>query len=526
MTTSTSSPETATAMERLEAAAVDGRTENIRYRQQQLQTLHQTLTAEASAICSALSQDGRSLSAEAETEFYLGMEAVRHFYDALDFDRELENEYRVANGKDNPGRRVGVGMVVIRPTDHSRFYSIVTPLAAAISAGNCVVLELQESLSQVDSVLRSSLTKAMDINTFYSNTENMISDKSFLDAALLVDQTGSVSPPSTASPIQQQLVSSTTARVVAVVDRTADIEAAAQAITRARFIFGGTSPYAPDLVLVNEFVKARFFEACSRHATMAFASERESAATKKVVGDQSEATRRAVVEAETKSQVTSFGSSEFKLVDILDKNSPIMTMKITGRYLPIATCSGLVDAAFTPQGSETPLLAGYFFADPRAAKYLAQHVACAVSFINRIPIQLLVGPAAPITTATHTPDHLHHRYTRDMFSLPRPQFVEPPAAGSPSRAADDLLHLNGGASWSEAPNGKIVTTKNIRALAVRPLAPSGLPAKNRNTGIGFFDSGFFIGAGIGLSVVLPALGWGSYALARKGFEYAIRLKNH
>ncbi|KAK3685688.1 Aldehyde/histidinol dehydrogenase [Podospora appendiculata] len=522
MTTSTSSPEAAVAMERLEEAAVDGRTENIRYRQQQLQTLHQTLRAEASAICNALSQETRCPPAEAETEFYLGMDAVRHFYDGLDFDRALEDEYRVASAKDHPGRRVGVGMVIIRPTDHSRFYSIVTPLAAAISAGNCVVLELQETLSQMDSLLRSLLTKSMDINTFYIST-TAIPDRSVLDAALLVDQTGGARPPTTAaSPRQQQLVSSTTARVVAVVDRTADIEAAAQAITRARFIFGGTSPYAPDLVLVNEFVKARFFEACLRHATLAFASERDPTATRKVVGDQREATRRAVVEAEAKNQVTSFGSSEFKLVDILDKNTPLMTTKITGRYLPIATCSGLVDAAFTPQGSEslTPLLAGYFFADPRAAKYLAQHVACAASFVNQIPAQLLVGPAAPTAAATaHTPDYLHHRYTRDMFSLPRPQFVEPPP-----RAAEDLLRLNGGSGASGSPTGKVLT-KHIRALAVRPLAPSGLPAKNRNTGIGFFDSGFFIGAGIALSVVLPALGWTSYVLARKGVEYAVRLRN-
>jgi hypothetical protein len=47
-------------------------------------------------------------------------------------------------------------------------------------------------------------------------------------------------------------------RTVAVVDRTADIGAAAEAIVHARFSHAGESPYAPDLVLVKEFVVKAF----------------------------------------------------------------------------------------------------------------------------------------------------------------------------------------------------------------------------------------------------------------------------
>lgn len=48
---------------------------------------------------------------------------------------------------------------------------------------------------------------------------------------------------------------------VAVVDRTANIEEAAKMITNARMAFNGTSPYAPDIVLVNEFAKKDFMRA-------------------------------------------------------------------------------------------------------------------------------------------------------------------------------------------------------------------------------------------------------------------------
>lgn len=139
------------AVERLRDSVTDGRTENIRYRQNQLQSLHAALRSEADALCGALAQDARASSAEVETEFYLTMDAVRHFYDALDFDAEHKQEYLpVTEGRDNATRRVGVGLVVIRPTTHTRLYSIVTPLAAAISAGNCVILEVCKKKKRPD----------------------------------------------------------------------------------------------------------------------------------------------------------------------------------------------------------------------------------------------------------------------------------------------------------------------------------------------------------------------------------------
>lgn len=140
---SSSSSDTTLAIERLQDAVTDGRAENIRYRQNQLQSLHSSLREEAGGLCAALAKDAHSSSsAEVEAEYYLAMDAVRHFYDSLDFDEEHEKEYAVTRSKDNATRRLGAGLVVIRPTSHTRFYSIITPLAAAISAGNCVIVEV------------------------------------------------------------------------------------------------------------------------------------------------------------------------------------------------------------------------------------------------------------------------------------------------------------------------------------------------------------------------------------------------
>ncbi|KAI1503560.1 Aldehyde/histidinol dehydrogenase [Biscogniauxia marginata] len=482
------------AIERLQMSISDGRTENVRCRQDQLQNLHLTLRSNANKLCSALSQDTKASSAEVESEYYLAMDVIRHAYDSLDFDKALKEEYSVTNGKDFSTRRLGVGMVVIRPTSHTRLYSIVSPLAVAIAAGNCVILELQDTLLQTDSALQEILSSALDMNTFCLS--KAITDTSILDTAVLVDQTSDASRTSQTT----QLLSSSTTRTVAIVDRTADIQAAAKAIATARFTFGGTSPYAPDLVLVNEFVKKEFFEACSKYATLAFAKDSN---VKKVSGNQNESSRKAVKEAEDRRQVVSFGSNDFKLVDILDKNTALMNMKISGRYLPIATCSGLVDTIFTQQ-FENPLLAGYFFGDPGSAKYMAQHLPCHVSCLNQIPVQLLLGPAAPIA---YDPD-VNYRYNKEMFSVARPQYVEKPIG-----TFADVEKLLQGA--------KGINTNSIRALAVKPLKPTGQPS---NWGIGFFEQGILIGAGIVLTIVFPLVGYTTWITGGKGLQLAMKLK--
>lgn len=169
----------------------------------------------------------------------------------------------------------------------------------------------------MDSVLRTLLTQALDANTFCI-VKSTPDHPAIQESAVIVDQASAVQ----SAPLVNKLRSSSTSQCVAIVDRSADVEAAAKAIATARFSFGGTSPYAPDLVLVNEFVNKEFFEACSRHASSLFAGEagdKRKNSHKKLGGNREEELKRAIKSAEDKGQVSSFGSSEFKLVDILDK---------------------------------------------------------------------------------------------------------------------------------------------------------------------------------------------------------------
>jgi acyl-CoA reductase-like NAD-dependent aldehyde dehydrogenase len=312
-------------IQRLRAAITDGRTANIRYRQKELQSLHAALSEYADELASAIANDTGATSAEVEAEIYLTMDSLRNFYDGLDFEKKTKEEYLVANGKNNIERRIGVGLVAIKPTFHTRTFSILSPICAAVAAGNCVLLEvgtssalhnliidrfqLEQTTSNVDKLLKEILTKALDQDAVAITTSSTSSLE--LPSHILVDQTSSNQASKT-----NELLSSTTSRTVAIVDRTADIETAAKAIVTARFSFQGTSPYAPDLVIVNEWVKKDFFEACTKYATQLFSSK---GSAKPSSSNASKETAEAVKKAEANGQLSTFGSADFKVVDISDR---------------------------------------------------------------------------------------------------------------------------------------------------------------------------------------------------------------
>ena len=137
----------------LRSAVIDGRTENVRHRQNELLKLDSGLRKNSSSTCDAISKDSGGSASDAQKEFVLAMDAVQKMYETLDFEKSLEDEYLVKEGKDNLSRRVRIGIVAIRPTNHTRLYSIVSPLAAAIAAGNCVLLEVRKTFSSFECIV-------------------------------------------------------------------------------------------------------------------------------------------------------------------------------------------------------------------------------------------------------------------------------------------------------------------------------------------------------------------------------------
>lgn len=126
----------------MHGAALDGRPASIRFQQSQLIALHNRVNELREAILDSILTDRTITAAEAEVELSATILAVKQYYHAINFDREIKKEYRIARGEDSPNRRVAYGVVLIRPTEHTWFYSIATAAAAAIAAGNTFVIEV------------------------------------------------------------------------------------------------------------------------------------------------------------------------------------------------------------------------------------------------------------------------------------------------------------------------------------------------------------------------------------------------
>jgi hypothetical protein len=218
------------------------------------------------------------------------------------------------------------------------------------------------------------------------------------------------------------------------VDRTADVKLAARELVAARFAFGGSSPYAPDLVLVNEFVKQEFLQAVGEET-------RRLGEGKQQQGYGSE--KKAKGSGKASEKIEKFRKSDSKVEVVLEEAGAVvldlharrpemLETKTEAPVLAVHAVKSLDDAIdFIGSAEGGPALAAYHFGTSQVGKYLVQFVDARVSFVNHIPRDLLVGPARPVTQVVDA----SAAYTVEMFSLARPAFIAPSSSSSEMAAA-------------------------------------------------------------------------------------------
>lgn len=220
-----------------------------------------------------------------------------------------------------------------------------------------------------------------------------------------------------------------TGRVVAVVDRTADLSSAAEALVAARFSFGGTSPYAPDLVLVNEFSKRDFLEHVLHHAIRYTAASTSTAPINKLgsTASRNSDLQDALASLQENKNWQAAVLTQWDAGAILDLTNTHITHvplppKLNAPVLCVSAISSLDYAIDLIAGElDAKLIAAYHFASPTHAKYLAQFIHADVSFVNHIPQALLLGSVAP----SFQPFDLFKRYNKNHFIRKSPVIIKP-----------------------------------------------------------------------------------------------------
>ncbi|KAJ5595734.1 hypothetical protein N7450_002192 [Penicillium hetheringtonii] len=457
-------------LSRIVAAKIDGRTQNTRYRQTQFQRLQSILVENIAEIQDAIRTDSGHTRSEVRAEVVLALQELRTHYVSLDMSKDLEIEYRIKNGKDNLDASCGIGIVYIVPTTHTLFFSIISALTAALAAGNCIVLELPQTTMSLPVILRKILPDALDHDTFTIVSQRP--DSSFMNNCFLVSQIQSESP--------KGLLSPAASRTVAIVDRTANINEAAQALVAARFALGGRSVYAPDVVLVNEFAMKPFIEAVIQHSSRYLAGENGEARQQQISSRRSALLDS--IHKERSARVLVSGSN-WGVVEVQNRKSPLLKKKIEEKLLVVHPVTSL-DDAIDMNFNET-FTATYAFAEPASAKYLTQFIDADISWVNHVPSHMLVGPALPRNTL-----YSHDtRYSREVFQIPRPQLINAPAkAYATQKILANENTLKSDALWREA------------------ISPLSSMKQRAGFKIGFFEQGILTGVSLTLMSLIGVVG--------------------
>jgi aldehyde dehydrogenase (NAD+) len=344
--------------------------------------------------------------------------------------------------------------------------------------------QLENNLRALPSLLRRLLTAALETDTFAVISSDPSSES--LSACVQVLQEKHIG-----QPIYSQLVSPRS-KVIAIVDRTADLASAAEQLATARFAFGGTSSYAPDLVLVNEFIKKEFLEHVLKHSIRFLAGSSglsNASATTREAKKSSGVAENFKYLSDSKSwklNVITQGDNG-AIVDLANLSS--LPSKVNQPIFCISSITSLEHAISLVDedlDAQDALLAAYHFGTPLAGKYLSQFVNADVSFVNHVPFRLLLGPAAPC----FQPIDIEKRYTAGHFTRLSPAYVTPPV--------------------SQAAMSKILASKDSRKAAAELLhgATQEIKEKKRaeSIAIGYFEQGIFIGLGVYAIPLLTCVG--------------------
>jgi len=93
-------------------------------------------------IKATIKADVGHTSHEADFEYTLVLSELRQHFQGLNSQDELAATRLIELGHDRFGRSKSISIVYIVPGTHTLLYSVLSPVCAAIAAGNCVIVEV------------------------------------------------------------------------------------------------------------------------------------------------------------------------------------------------------------------------------------------------------------------------------------------------------------------------------------------------------------------------------------------------
>ena len=164
--------------------------------------------------------------------------------------------------------------------------------------------QIENTLLQTPRLVLDIITKALDHDIFLVTSAEVI-ETGLGHRCLSVCQHG----PASGIASHARIESDPELRAVAIVERDADLRAAAKSLVAARFALRGKSPYAPDVVLVNEWAREDFLGAVLQEVVVQSARTAQSEKSSKSHGKADSGGFAERARAEARVNVLSTGPS-------------------------------------------------------------------------------------------------------------------------------------------------------------------------------------------------------------------------
>jgi len=290
-------------------------------------------------------------------------------------------------------------VLIIAPWNYP-FALVMNPLVAAVAAGNCAVVKPAEKAPATAALVASVISE-----TFAAEEVAVVTGGPDVAAQLLalpfnhIFFTGSTAVGKLVMAAAAKHLATVTlelgGKTPAVVDVSADVEAAAERIAWGKYFNTGQTCLAPDFVLVHADVAPRFLETLSRAVASFYGREdadrRDTPDLGRVVDDEHFRRLVDLVERSTAMGASIAVGGDWDpatryfsptVLTAVRSEMPVMQEEIFGPVLPVMTYANLEEAAHLARPNGTPLGSYVFARDRTAVKRLIQAIPSGGTVVN------------------------------------------------------------------------------------------------------------------------------------------------
>lgn len=409
----------------------NGNTRSIPFRLEQLKKLSDAIRRHEQKLLSALYKDLRKNEFEAyTTEIGYTLNSIRHSMKHL---RQWAKPQKVRTpiyhvGSKSYMYKEPYGTILIVGPFNYPFQLLIEPLIGAIAAGNCAILKPSENTPTVAAAVKQLIQETFDdsyirvIEGERETTSALVNapfDYIFFTGSVPVGRIVMEAAAQNLVPVTLELGG----KSPVIVDRTADIDAAAKRIIWGKMINTGQTCIAPDYILAHSDIKAELIEKMKTAITSFYGPDaRQSSDYGRIVNERQFDRLAAILEKDRTNVL--FGGKTLRedlyieptLLDATSWSDAAMQDEIFGPILPIMGFQQLENAIQTIISRPKPLGLYLFTKDKSVENEVLTRVSFGGGCINDT-ITHVANPNLPFGGVGNAGIGAYHgKYSFDLFS--------------------------------------------------------------------------------------------------------------